>query len=287
MKAAWIGLGAMGAPMAGHLARAGHLASVWNRTAGRAKEFAAKHEPVLAALAPEDAAKEADVIFICVSADNDLREIVERLDPVLAAGQIVVDHSTVSPATARDLSDMLEDQGVAFLDAPVTGGVEGAIHGQLAIMVGGDARALDKIQFVLTCYARLIHHLGPSGSGQAAKAVNQLMVAGIAEAVCESLALMERLELPRESMLEILGGGAAGNWFLEKRGATMLEDRFDTGFDPRLLLKDLGICETACREAGFHSAVVGQARADYEKLVAAGENGGDISSLIRLKRRNG
>ncbi len=286
MKAAWIGLGAMGAPMAGHLAKHGHLAAVWNRTAAKSERFAAEYPRVRVAATAQDAARDADVIFICVSADDDLRGIIDALDSVLAAGQIVVDHSTVAPSTARDLADALEDVGVTFIDAPVTGGVEGAVNGQLAIMSGGDARALDKIRSVLACYARVVHHLGSSGSGQSAKAVNQLMVAGIAEAVCESLALMERLDLPREPMLEVLGGGAAGNWFLDKRGATMLDDRFDTGFDPKLLLKDLGICETVCQETGFHSTVVGQALADYKKLIAAGENGGDISSLIRLKKRD-
>jgi 3-hydroxyisobutyrate dehydrogenase len=286
MKAAWIGLGAMGAPMAGHLANNGHLAATWNRTTAKAERFASEHPRVRAAASPEDASRDADVIFICVSADDDLRWIIGQLEPVLGAGQIVVDHSTVAPSTARDLADSLEDLGVAFIDAPVTGGVEGAINGQLAIMAGGDERALDQIRPVLACYARVVHHLGPSGCGQAAKAVNQLMVAGIAEAVCESLALMERLELPRDAMLEILGSGAAGNWFLDKRGATMLDDTFDTGFDPKLLLKDLGICETLCEEAGFDSAVVNQALTDYSKLIEAGDNGGDISSLIRLKKHN-
>ena len=286
MKAAWIGLGAMGAPMAGHLAKHGHLAAVWNRTAAKSERFAAEYPRVRVAATAQDAARDADVIFICVSADDDLRGIIDALDSVLAAGQIVVDHSTVAPSTARDLADALEDSGVTFIDAPVTGGVEGAINGQLAIMAGGDQRAVDKIKPVLAHYARVVHHLGPSGCGQAGKAVNQLMVAGIAEAVCESLALMDKLKLPRDQMLDILSSGAAGNWFLDKRGVTMLEDRFETGFDPKLLLKDLGICQTVCEEVGFESAVINQALSDYEKLIAADENGGDISSLIRLKRRN-
>ena len=284
MKATWIGLGAMGAPMAGHLAKAGDLATVWNRTPARAEQFVAEHTSIGAAADPAQAAADADVIFLCVSADDDLRAIVEQLEPSLAAGQIVVDHSTVSPATARDLADALEDLGVAFIDAPVTGGVEGAIDGRLAVMAGGDDRAFEKIRPVMAHYARVIHHLGPSGSGQSAKAVNQLMVAGIAEAVCESLALMEKLALPQEPMLELLAGGAAGNWFLDKRGHTMLADSFEVGFDPKLLLKDLRICRSLCAETGFDSAVVGQALSDYERLVDAGIGSGDISSLIRLKR---
>ena len=284
MKAAWIGLGAMGAPMAGHLANGRHLAAVWNRTAAKAERFAAEHPRVRAAATPEDASRDADVIFICVSADDDLRRIVDQLEPVLGAGQIVVDHSTVAPSTSRDLADSLEDLGVAFIDAPVTGGVEGAINGQLAIMAGGDERALDRMRPVLACYARVVHHLGPSGCGQAAKAVNQLMVAGIAEAVCESLALMRKLELPDEPMLELLGGGAAGNWFLDKRGRTMLADSFETGFDPKLLLKDLGICHELCQLADFDSEVLKLALRDYARLVESGETGRDISALFRHKR---
>ncbi len=284
MKATWIGLGAMGAPMAGHLAVGGELATVWNRTPERAERFIADYPSIRTAAGPAQVAVDADIIFICVSADDDLRAVIEQLEPSLAAGQVVVDHSTVSPATARELADALEDLGVAFIDAPVTGGVEGAIAGRLAVMAGGDDRALQQVRPVMARYARVIHNLGPSGCGQAAKAVNQLMVAGIAEAVCESLALMEKLELPQEHMLELLAGGAAGNWFLDKRGRTMLADSFETGFDPKLLLKDLRICQALCTEAGFESAVVDQALSDYGRLIETGANGGDISSLIRLKR---
>ncbi len=284
MKATWIGLGAMGAPMAGHLAESGDLATAFNRTPARAEQFVAEHPSIRIADSPAQASADADIIFICVSADDDLRAIVDQLEPSLAAGQIVVDHSTVSPATARDLADALEDLGVTFIDAPVTGGVEGANAGRLAVMAGGDERGLEKVRPVMARYARVIHHLGPSGSGQSAKAVNQLMVAGIAEAVCESLALMEKLALPQEPMLELLAGGAAGNWFLDKRGATMLADSFEVGFDPKLLLKDLRICQALCAETGFESTVVEQALTDYNRLLESGAVGGDISSLIRLKR---
>jgi 3-hydroxyisobutyrate dehydrogenase len=201
----------------------------------------------------------------------------------LRPGQVVIDHSTVAPLTARELAADLAELDVAFIDAPVTGGVEGAKNGQLAIMVGGDDAAAEKVRRVMDCYARLVHHLGPSGAGQSAKAVNQLMVAGIAEAVCESLALMRRLDLPSEPMLEILGGGAAGNWFLDKRGRTMLADSFETGFEPKLLLKDLKICEHLCDEAGLESSVLSLAIPDYQRLVDAGEKGRDISALFRHK----
>ncbi|NBB93359.1 MAG: NAD-binding protein [Gammaproteobacteria bacterium] len=283
MKTAWIGLGAMGWPMAGHLHERGHLAAVWNRSDEKARAFTAEHEGVIAADSPAALAASVDVVCLCVSADDDLREVVAALREGLRPGQVVVDHSTVAPATARELAEDLATLDVAFVDAPVTGGVEGAKNGQLAVMAGGDGQAVERVRPVIDSYARLLHHLGPSGAGQSAKAVNQLMVAGIAEAVCESLALMERLELPREPMLELLGGGAAGNWFLDKRGRTMLEDSFDTGFDPKLLVKDLRICDHLCREAGFDSAVLAQALGDYERLVEAGETGRDISALFRHK----
>lgn len=284
MKTGWIGLGAMGWPMAGHLHDHGHLAAVWNRSEQKTKDFAAEHQGVAAAESPAALAAGVDVVCLCVSADDDLREVVAAMRDGLRAGQVVIDHSTVAPLTARELAADLAEIEVAFIDAPVTGGVEGARNGQLAIMVGGDQSTAEQVRPVMDCYARLVHHLGSSGAGQSAKAVNQLMVAGIAEAVCESLALMERLELPREPMLELLGGGAAGNWFLEKRGRTMLADSFDTGFAPKLLLKDLKICDHLCGETGFGSPVLAQALADYQRLVDAGETGRDISALFRHKR---
>lgn len=284
-RVGWIGLGAMGWPMAGHLHRAGSLAAVWNRTTAKSEAFADQHAGTLAAATPAQLAERCQIIMLCVAADGDLNEVIEAMLPSLNRGQVVVDHSTVSPATARTLDRRLADHGVGFVDAPVTGGVEGAIKGQLAIMAGGDWDHFSTIRPALDAYARVVHHLGHAGSGQAAKAVNQLMVSGIAEAVCEALALMDRLDLPREHMLELLAGGAAGNWFLDKRGRTMLADEFEVGFAPSLLLKDLKICRDLCEDAGFESSVVKQAIIDYSKLLAQGETGKDISALIRLKRQ--
>ena len=172
-----------------------------------------------------------------------------------------------------------------FVDAPVTGGVEGAIHGRLAIMAGGEVDAIERLAPVFAAYGKVWRRLGPAGAGQSAKAVNQLIVAGVAEAVCEALALVEKLGLPQAEMLELLGGGAAGSWFLDKRGRTMLADSFDTGFAPALLLKDLKIVRALVDEAGFASSILGPALADYQRLVDGGETGKDISALIRLKRR--
>ena len=284
MKLGFIGLGAMGAPMAGHVAKAGKLTCVWNRSPERAAEFVQDFPQAIQADSPAALAAAVDAVLICVSADADLFDVVQAMRSHLRPGHIVVDHSTVAPQTARDLAHWLSDQGVLFMDAPVTGGVEGAKNGQLAIMAGGSKSAFERLIPVFESYGKLWRHLGPSGAGQSAKAVNQLMVAGIAEAVCESLALVERLDLPQQEMLELLGGGAAGNWFLDKRGQTMLEDSFKTGFDPKLLLKDLRICQALVEQQKFESSVLRFSLADYQKLVESGERGKDISALIRLKR---
>src|SRR6056297_297366 len=284
ITAGFIGLGAMGHPMAGHLHRHGLLSAVWNRSGEKADAFARAHERVERPDSPAALAEMVEVILVCVSADDDLRKVIADLEPGLRPGKIVVDHSTVAPATARELAERLAILDVAFVDAPVTGGVEGAKNGQLAIMAGGDAAAFERLAPVFAAYGKVWRHLGPAGSGQSAKAVNQLIVAGIAEAVCEGLALVEKLDLPQDAMLELLGGGAAGNWFLDKRGRTMLDDAFETGFDPALLLKDLKICSALAEETGFTSTVLPGALADYQRLIDAGQTGRDISSLIRIKR---
>ncbi len=284
MKVGWIGLGAMGAPMAGHLQAAGLLGGAWNRGAARRDAFAERDPDAHIADSPEALAEAVDVLALCVSADADLAAVLDMVEGRLAPGAIVVDHSTVSPAAARRAHARLADRDVAFVDAPVTGGVEGAKNGQLAILVGGDEQAVAQLDPLFAAYGKVWKHLGPAGAGQSAKAVNQLIVAGIAEAVCEALALVEKLGLPADDMLELLGGGAAGNWFLDKRGRTMLADSFETGFEPALLLKDLKICRALADEAGLESTVLPGAIADYQRLVDGGETGRDISALIRLKR---
>ena len=207
--------------------------------------------------------------------------------PVLRPGTVVVDHSTVSVDTATRAHALLAARGNGFLDAPVSGGVEGARNGRLSVMVGGDAADLEIARPVLAAYAARIAHMGAAGAGQATKAVNQVLVAGINEAVCEGLALGERLGLDPEQLLPTLMAGAAGNWFLDKRGATMLRDEFVPGFKCAHLLKDLRIVDGMAREAGIRTTVIGQALADYAELVDAGLGDADTSALIRLKRQQG
>jgi 3-hydroxyisobutyrate dehydrogenase len=282
MKVGFIGLGAMGNPMSRHLHARGLLAVVGNRSAARAVALAA--ELGVRAAGSPGAYAECDAVMLCVSQDEDVLQNVAALAPQLRAGALVVDHSTVARDTAQHAAALLAPHGVDFLDAPVSGGVEGARNGKLSIMVGGDATALERARPALEAYAARIAHMGPSGAGQATKAVNQVLVAGIAQAVCEGLALGERLGLAAEQLLPTLGAGAAGNWFLDKRGATMLRSEFAPGFKSAHLLKDLRIVQAMAAAAGIRHPVIDQSLADYAELVAQGCGDEDTSALIRLKR---
>jgi len=222
-----------------------------------------------------------------VSADKDLIDVVGQLLPEVSAATVVIDTSTVSPATARQLSDRLLEAGAGFVDAPVSGGVEGAQNGTLSVMAGGDSANISRIMPVLEAISASITHMGPVGSGQATKAVNQVMIAGIAEAVCEALALAEKLNLPSERLLSVVGAGAAGSWFLGHRGESMLDNRFDVGFKLSLLLKDLLICHSLAQDLDVSMPTVEAAIKDYSKLVDIGEGDHDISALIGLKRTAG
>ena len=226
-----------------------------------------------------------DVVVLCVSADADVMQNVFALAGVLNPGSVVIDHSTVAANTAREAHAELARHGIGFLDAPVSGGVEGARNGKLSIMVGGNAGDLETARPVLESYALRITHMGGPGSGQATKAVNQVLVAGIAQGVCEGLALGEKLGLDPALLVPTLAAGAAGNWFLEKRGATMLKDEFKVGFKLALLHKDLKIVRQLALDAGTDRSVIEKSLADYAVLLAQGHGDDDISSLIRLKRK--
>lgn len=282
LKAGFIGLGAMGAPMARHVHTAGLLCAVGNRTQARADALAG--ELGVRAARSADNFADCDVVALCVSLDADVLENAAALAKVLKAGAIVVDHSTVSVQTARKVAALLAAEGIGFLDAPVSGGVEGARNGALSVMVGGDADVLEKARPVLDAYAARITHMGETGAGQATKAVNQVLVAGINEAVCEGLALAEKLGLDPERLLPTLGAGAAGNWFLDKRGATMLRNAFAPGFKSAHMLKDLRIVQGIARDTGIRTVTLDQAVADYAELVERGHGEADTSVLITLKR---
>ena len=284
MKTGVIGLGAMGAGMAMNLHKAGQLHGVWNRTRSKAQEFAGKTGALLFE-SPAGLAAACELILLCVSRDEDVLEMVHQVAAAAQQGAIVVDTSTVSSATARQAAAELARAGVNFLDCPVSGGVEGAKNGTLAMMAGGDAGALARAQDTLRSIAATITLIGPGGSGQACKAVNQIMCAGINQAVTEALAFGEAMGLDMNKVVDVVARGAAGNWFLDHRGKTMLVDDNDTGFKVNLHHKDLAICKDMIRELDKVSLpLVDQTLRHYEQLMDQGYGDEDISALYRLKR---
>jgi len=286
IRAGVIGLGAMGISMAKNLADAGLLSTVWNRTISKANAFAEETGMAVAA-DPAQLASDCNVILTCVSADEDLLNVIAQILPSVKPGTMIVDTSTVSPATARQVAASLSDVDAGFVDAPVSGGVEGARKGTLSVMAGGDSANISRIMPVLEAISASVTHMGPVGSGQATKAVNQVMIAGVAEAVCEGIALAEKLNLPSERLLSVVGAGAAGSWFLDHRGKSMLKNEFDVGFKLSLLLKDLLICKTLAQDLDISLPTVEAAITDYRELVELGDGDHDISGLIRLKRGAG
>jgi 3-hydroxyisobutyrate dehydrogenase len=282
MNTGFIGLGVMGQGMAANLQRAGHLAWAWNRTRDRVQEFATA-QGIRLAESPEQLARDCELILTCVSADDDLREVLGRVLPVVRPGTVIVDCSTVAADTARDLAAASTAAGATLLDAPVSGGAEGARNATLAMMVGGDAAALERVRPVLETLAAHVLYMGPSGSGQATKAVNQVMVAGINQAVTEALAFGAAQGLDLAQVIEVVSRGAAGSWFLSHRGPNMIAGRYVPGFKVALHRKDLQICQAMARTRGVALGVVEQTLGDYQRLVEQGHGEEDISALYRLK----
>ncbi len=284
MKAGFIGLGAMGLGMARNVAKSGLLATVYNRTAGRAKNLTAEFN-IRECSSPEDLATQVDVILICVSADEDVLQMVNAIVTSIRPGAVVVDMSTISSATACKAKAILAKRQAVFLDAPVSGGIEGANKGTLVMMVGGEQQALETVRPVLETMSARIIHMGDSGSGQATKAVNQIMAAGINQAVTEALAFGQAQGLAMDKVIEVISGGAAGNWFLQHRGQTMTKNTFTPGFKVTLHHKDLKICREMADQCGVLSVLTDMTLKDYEKLMAEGHGDEDISALYRLKRK--
>ena len=283
MRTGIVGLGAMGVGMARNLAKAGHLVAVYNRTPGKAEQLGNELN-VKACQSLTELAQQTDLIITCVSADQDVIDVINGLLPHLSAEHIIVDTSTVSSHTARQLARLLSQQSVGFLDAPVSGGVEGARLGTLAMMVGGDALVFERAQAVLQSFAKRISHLGPNGAGQACKAVNQIMVAGINQAVCEALAFAEAQQLDLHQVIDVVAGGAAGNWFLDHRGHTMADNEYGVGFKLALHHKDLAICQQMAQTSGVSIPISHNTLIDYAQLMQQGHGDDDISGLFRLKR---
>ncbi len=282
MKVGFIGLGAMGCGMAANLAKAHYLTIIYNRTTIQALQQAERLN-VQDASTPQELAAIADVIFICVSADADVLEMVQAISETLCPGTVVIDCSTVSSTTAQQAEKILTSKQAHFLDAPVSGGVEGARNGTLAVMVGGDESVLNRVRPVLQTIGNRIVHMGPVGSGQATKAVNQIMAAGINQAVTDALAFGQRHGLDMAKVIEVVAGGAAGNWFLEHRGPTMVQGVFRPGFKLALHHKDLMICQQMSEKTGFVPDSIIQTLSDYQTLIEERLGDEDISALYRLK----
>lgn len=283
MRVGFIGLGVMGANMARHLAAAGQLSCIWNRTRATADELGqAIGVPV--ADSPAELAKASDVIITCVSADKDILEIIDSIAPVLDDRHTVIDTSTVGADTAEIIGERLAQTGTAFLDAPLTGGSEGAEAGTLVVMVGGEAAVLEAMRPVLEPFASRISHFGPVGNGQRAKAVNQVIVAGVVQAISDGLSFAAASGLDTDELLPVLVGGAASSRLLERRGARLLDEDFAPGFKMALHHKDLLLCQRLLKGLDVSLPTVEMTIKHYERLMAEGYGEEDVTALYRLKK---
>jgi 3-hydroxyisobutyrate dehydrogenase-like beta-hydroxyacid dehydrogenase len=281
-----LGLGVMGYPMAGHLAREGHTVTVYNRTASRASAWTAEHGGSAAAT-PRAAARDADLVFVCVGNDDDVRSVVLGEHGALsgmAAGALLVDHTTASAVLARELGTLARDRGLHFVDAPVSGGQSGAVNGTLTVMCGGEDVAISLLREVASAYARAVTRVGPNGSGQLAKMVNQICIAGLLQALSEGLAFGEKAGLDMALVLDVIAKGAAQSWQMENRGRTMLADQFDFGFAVRWMIKDLRITLEEARRNGADLPVTALVETFYREIGQTGGAQWDTSSLIRRLR---
>ena len=285
-RVAFIGLGVMGYPMAGHLAAKGHDVTVYNRNGKRSEAWVAQHGGARAET-PAKAAEGAEIVLACVGNDDDLRAVTTGPDGAfegLAAGAVFVDHTTASAAVARELDAAARAQGAHFVDAPVSGGQAGAENGALTVMCGGEDGPYAQVEPVILAYAKACRLMGPAGAGQLTKMVNQICIAGLVQGLCEGLAFAQKAGLDGEAVLDVIGKGAAGSWQMDNRGKTMLADKFDFGFAVDWMRKDLGICLAEANANG--AALPGTALIDqfYKDVQGMGGGRWDTSSLIRRLR---
>jgi 3-hydroxyisobutyrate dehydrogenase len=277
------GLGAMGRPIARNLHEHNLLLGVKNRTQGIADGLSNElNLPDFESV--EDMFKAADCVLTCVAADDDLWEVVNEFKDLLSPNSVVIDCSTVNSQTAKDIAEVLKSRDVDFMDAPVSGGVEGARKGTLSIMVGANLKTFKRADDLFHSIGSQVTFMGKVGQGQATKAVNQMLVAGVAQAVCETLAYAEKCKLPIDKTIEVLSAGAAGNWFLDKRGKTMCKNEFKEGFKLALLHKDLKICQKSLKDMDAESQIVEKGINEYQLLIDKDLGELDISALIKLKR---
>jgi 3-hydroxyisobutyrate dehydrogenase len=285
-RVAFLGLGVMGYPMAGHLARAGHAVTVYNRSSSKANAWAGEYGHT-SAPTPRAAGEQADVVFACVGNDKDLRSVVLGEHGAFAGmkpGSVFVDHTTASAQVARELSAEAQDRKLHFVDAPVSGGNLGAINGSLTVMCGGDQSAFDIMRPMAMAFSKAVTLLGPSGAGQLAKMVNQVAIAGMVQALAESIAFGEKAGLDMKAVLDVIGKGAAQSWQMDNRGPTMLEDKFDFGFAVDWMRKDLGLVLDEAKRNGARLPVTALVDQFYADIQAQGGNRLDTSSLLRRLR---
>ena len=287
-KTAFIGLGVMGYPMAGHLKKAGHQVTVYNRTASKAEQWVQEYGGMKAST-PADAAKEADFVMACVGNDDDLREIACGTNGAfsgMSQGSVFIDHTTVSAKVTRELSENAAEHGFSFLDAPISGGQAGAENGMLTVMVGGDQTAFERAQPVMDAYSRMIKLLGPSGYGQMTKMVNQICIAGLVQGLSEGIHFAKAVGLDVEAVIETISKGAAHSWQMENRYKTMNEGEYNHGFAVDWMRKDLGITLEEARSNGAHLPVTALVDQFYSEIQAMGGRRWDTSSLlVRLEDR--
>ena len=285
-KIAFLGLGVMGAPMAGHLASAGHEVTVYNRTTTKAEAWVAKHGGAFATT-PAEAAKGAGFVFACVGDDADIRAVTTGADgafSTMEAGAIFIDNTTASAAVARELAEAAHAAGLGFLDAPVSGGQAGAENGALTVMVGGEASHFDAAEPLMKAYGAKVTLLGPSGAGQLTKMVNQICIAGLVQGLSEALNFGQNAGLDMDKVLDVISGGAAQSWQMVNRGHTMVRDEFDFGFALDWMRKDLRIVFEEATANGSPLPVTAQVAQFYAMLSERGYGRNDTSALIRLLR---
>ena len=285
-KVAFIGLGVMGYPMAGHLAKAGYSVTVYNRTFSRSNNWLFDNQGH-AADTPREAANEADIVFCCVGNDDDVRSVIYGDDGVLAGlkqGAVLIDHTTASPELARELDEAAARQHCSFLDAPVSGGQAGAENGALTIMTGGDQATFDAVEETMKVYAKSVRLMGPSGCGQLTKAVNQICIAGILQGLSEGLHFAEQVGLDINSVVDVISKGAAQSWQMENRADTMAEGKFDHGFAVDWMRKDLGIALSTADEVEASLPMTALVDQFYKDIQRLGGGRWDTSSLIERLR---
>jgi len=288
-KVAFLGLGVMGYPMAGHLAKAGHEVTVFNRTAAKAEAWVGEHGGAMGNT-PAEAARGAEFVMACVGNDDDLRSVCLGNDGAfagMAPDTVFVDHTTVSAAVTRELYAKAGSGQISFVDAPVSGGQAGAENGQLVIMCGGDEGAYDRASPIMDAYAKLAKRLGESGSGQLTKMVNQICIAGLVQGLSEGLHFAEKAGLDGRAVVEVIAGGAAGSWQMANRHETMIDDKFEHGFAVDWMRKDLGICLSTADETGASLPVTALIDQFYKDVQKMGGGRWDTSSLIKRLRAAG